>query len=221
MHHRRHKDSLAFNGIDHTIGIPLEKIPSEAPLQTTPDGRMLLNLVEGRFNRMQEFLPQSLTTLFIERCGLTDFLFGRKIEANSQRSSSLRISRNAFVADTVFVPFRFHAAKRFSASATHASSTAVRGSPVISTSKRSANRSRSVAGRVRACFPKLMHVRSSAASVSHAFICRRNSTRFSLIHATSKATGVTRPIASQLIPTQASGSFSAHQPHIHHTTILP
>lgn len=154
MHHRRHKDSLAFNGIDHTIGIPLEKLPSEAPLQTTPDGRMLLKLAEGRFNRMQEFLPQSLTTLFIERCGLTDFLFGRKIEANSQRSSSLRISRNAFVADTVFAPFRFHAAKRFSASVTHASSTAVRGSPVISMSKRSANRSRSVAGRVRACFSK-------------------------------------------------------------------
>ena len=54
--------------------------------------------------------------------------------------------------ETAFVAFRFHAPKRFSASATHASSTAVSRACSFRTSSRSANRSRSVAGILRLFF---------------------------------------------------------------------
>lgn len=55
-------------------------------------------------------------------------------------------------AKTAFFAFRFHAAKRFSASVTHASSTAVSGSRFICTNNHSATRSRLVAGDFLACF---------------------------------------------------------------------
>jgi hypothetical protein len=83
-----------------------------------------------------------------------NFLLRRQIGTKSQHPSSLRIACNPFAAETVFVPLRFQAANRFSASATQASSTAVSGSSCISTSNRSANRSRSVAGSLRACFSR-------------------------------------------------------------------
>lgn len=84
--------------------------------------------------------------------GLGDFELHGEVKQNSQCRSSLRMSRNAFSAETVLVAFRLQAEKRISASATHAASTAVSGSSCISTSNRSANRSRSVAESLRACF---------------------------------------------------------------------
>lgn len=42
-------------------------------------------------------------------------------EPDSQRRSSLRMSRSAFSAETVFVAFRFYAENRLSASVTQAS----------------------------------------------------------------------------------------------------
>src|SRR6185503_10901705 len=92
---------------------------------------------------------------------------------------SSRISRSALPAETVFVAFRFHAPKRFSASAIHASSTAVSGSCFICTSSRSANRSRSVAGNFCACFSRAS-ARAVIAflSVGEPTTSVENSTRF-------------------------------------------
>lgn len=154
MHHRGHIDGFPFDGIDHALGEPLEKIPPEAPFQDAPDRRMALNVLERCFYCVKEFLSKSITAIFVKQCGVADFPLRRQVETKSQRPSSLRIACNAFAAGTVFAPLRFQAANRFSASATQASSTAVSGSSCISTSNRSANRSRSIAESLRACFSR-------------------------------------------------------------------
>jgi len=97
---------------------------------------------------------QSFAALFVEQCSLADFVPRGKIEPDSQRRRSLRISRNACSAETVFVAFRLQEENRLSASVTQASSTVARGSSCMLSSNRSANRSRSVAESLRACFSK-------------------------------------------------------------------
>ena len=66
--------------------------------------------------------------------GLVVFERHGEVEQNFQQRSSLRMSRNAFPAETVLVAFRIQAEKRISASETHAASTAVSGSSCVSAS---------------------------------------------------------------------------------------
>jgi hypothetical protein len=73
MHHGHDKDSLLFHGVDQTIRKLLKEIASNPAFQDTPDSRVSLNLLEGRFNSIKEFLPKPLVTILIEFCCLADF----------------------------------------------------------------------------------------------------------------------------------------------------
>jgi hypothetical protein len=73
MHHGRDKDSLLFHGVDQAIRKLLKEIASKPAFQDTPDSRVSLNLLEGRFNSIKEFLPKPLVTILIEFCCLADF----------------------------------------------------------------------------------------------------------------------------------------------------
>jgi|CXWL01.1.fsa_nt_gi hypothetical protein len=57
MHHSRDKDSLFFYRVDQAIRKLLEEIASKPAFQDTPDSRVSLDLLEGRFNGIKEFQP--------------------------------------------------------------------------------------------------------------------------------------------------------------------
>lgn len=57
MHHGRNKDGLPFHSIDQTIRKLLEEIAPEPAIQDTPDSRVSLDLLKGRFNGIKEFQP--------------------------------------------------------------------------------------------------------------------------------------------------------------------
>lgn len=57
MHHSSHIDDFPFDGTNHFMGKPQEKIAPEPILQDAPSCGMFLNLAKCRLNRLNKLKP--------------------------------------------------------------------------------------------------------------------------------------------------------------------